>query len=29
MEPRPAEDASLVQETLAGNQASFQRLVER
>jgi RNA polymerase sigma-70 factor (ECF subfamily) len=29
MEPRPAEDASLVQETLAGNQASFQLLVER
>ncbi len=29
MEPRAAEDASLVQETLAGNQASFQLLVER
>ncbi len=29
MEPRPAEDASLVQESLAGNQASFQLLVER
>ncbi len=29
MEPRSAEDASLVQETLAGSQASFQLLVER
>jgi RNA polymerase sigma-70 factor (ECF subfamily) len=29
MEPRPAEDTSLVQETLAGNHASFQLLVER
>lgn len=28
-EPRTAEDAQLVQETLAGNQASFQLLVER
>jgi RNA polymerase sigma-70 factor (ECF subfamily) len=29
MEPQPAEDVSLVQETLLGNQASFQLLVER
>jgi len=29
MEPLTAEDASLVQETLAGNQTSFQLLVER
>jgi RNA polymerase sigma-70 factor (ECF subfamily) len=29
VEPQPAEDACLVQETLAGNQASFQLLVER
>jgi RNA polymerase sigma-70 factor (ECF subfamily) len=29
MEPRSAEDSSLVQETLAGSQASFQLLVER
>jgi RNA polymerase sigma-70 factor, ECF subfamily len=29
MEPAQAEDESLVQETLAGNQASFQLLVER
>jgi len=29
MEPQPAEDTCLVQETLAGNQASFQLLVER
>lgn len=29
MEPQPADDACLVQETLAGNQASFQLLVER
>lgn len=29
MEPKPAEDASLVQETLDGNQAAFQLLVER
>lgn len=29
MESQSAEDASLVQETLAGNQASFQLLVER
>jgi RNA polymerase sigma-70 factor (ECF subfamily) len=29
VEPQPAEDVCLVQETLAGNQASFQLLVER
>jgi RNA polymerase sigma-70 factor (ECF subfamily) len=29
VEPKTAEDASLVRETLAGNQASFQLLVER
>ncbi len=29
MEPQPADDTCLVQETLAGNQASFQILVER
>ena len=29
MEPQPADDLDLVQETLAGNQASFQLLVER
>jgi RNA polymerase sigma-70 factor (ECF subfamily) len=29
MEPQPADDTCLVQETLAGNQASFQLLVER
>lgn len=29
MEPQPADDVDLVQETLAGNQASFQLLVER
>lgn len=29
MEPAPAEDTALVEETLAGNQASFQLLVER
>lgn len=29
MEPHPADDTCLVQETLAGNQASFQILVER
>lgn len=29
MEPKPADDTCLVQETLAGNQASFQILVER
>src|SRR5262245_42351474 len=29
MEPQPAEDTCLVQETLGGNQASFQLLVER
>jgi RNA polymerase sigma-70 factor (ECF subfamily) len=29
MEPQPADDVCLVQETLAGNQASFQLLVER
>lgn len=29
MEPQPADDACLVQESLAGNQASFQLLVER
>ena len=29
MEPRASQDESLVQETLAGNQASFQLLVER
>lgn len=29
MEPKTAEDESLVQETLAGNQASFQLLIER
>jgi RNA polymerase sigma-70 factor (ECF subfamily) len=29
MEPQPADDPCLVQETLAGNQASFQLLVER
>ena len=29
MEPQPADDLDLVRETLAGNQASFQLLVER
>jgi len=29
MEPAPAEDTALVEETLAGNQTSFQLLVER